>query len=60
MSENLTVWDQEHTGIASSMKSWATHFGNGSLTAMNGIKRVKGGKLHGVSDWWRKGELDGY
>lgn len=62
MSENLSVWDQEHTGIASSMKKLGhTFLETGSLTAMNGIKRVKGGELHGVSDWWRKrGELDGY
>ncbi|EMG46731.1 ECM38 Glutathione hydrolase proenzyme [Candida maltosa Xu316] len=62
MCENVTVLETEHPGILDSLKNLNHSFlETGALTAMNGIKRVKDGSLHGVSDWWRKrGESDGY
>ncbi|RCK56558.1 Gamma-glutamyltransferase [Candida viswanathii] len=62
MAENVSVLDTAHRGLVGGLEKLGHGFlETGALTAMNGIKRVKNGALHGVSDWWRKrGEADGY
>lgn len=62
MCENLTIFNNEFPGIFEKLLiKKHTFMETGSLTAMNGIKRMKDGVLHGVSDFWRKrGEADGY
>ncbi|KAI5955598.1 hypothetical protein KGF54_001100 [Candida jiufengensis] len=64
MCENITSFEEEfkNENILKELKlKNHTFIETGSLTAMNGIKRLKNGKLQGVSDYWRKrGEADGY
>ncbi|KAI5961266.1 uncharacterized protein KGF55_004191 [Candida pseudojiufengensis] len=64
MCENITTYEEEYPGeeILKHLKEKNhTFLETGSLTAMNGIKRLTNGKLQGVSDYWRKrGEADGY
>ncbi|EGW34774.1 uncharacterized protein SPAPADRAFT_57841 [Spathaspora passalidarum NRRL Y-27907] len=61
MIENLTMFDEEFVGVREKLEAMGHEFvETGTLTAMNGIRRV-GQKLEGVCDWWRKrGEADGY
>ncbi|CAK9438845.1 uncharacterized protein LODBEIA_P30690 [Lodderomyces beijingensis] len=62
MCENITVFKQEFAGVYEKLLAKGHSFiETGALTAMNGIKRLSNGDLHGVSDYWRKrGEADGY
>ncbi|KAI3404661.2 hypothetical protein KGF56_002557 [Candida oxycetoniae] len=62
MCENLTTLDKEYSGVVAKLMSKGhTFLETGSLTAMNGVKRLKDDSLNGVSDYWRKrGQADGY